>query len=129
MRPIYVAIDTPDLERARDIATRVRHHVGGIKLGLEFFSANGRSGIREMAEWMKDRTPRVTTRVDVSDHLDARDAALRAHASQVAPDTPFFFWPHDVVRRAWPTEDFELVRSTVADQGDETDLFAGIDEE
>jgi len=50
MRPIYVAIDTPDLERARQIATRVRHHVGGIKLGLEFFSANGRSGIREMAE-------------------------------------------------------------------------------
>ena len=50
MRPIYVAIDTPDLERARDIATRVRHHVGGIKLGLEFFSANGRSGSREMAE-------------------------------------------------------------------------------
>ena len=50
MRPIYVAIDTPDLERAKQIATRVRHHVGGIKLGLEFFSANGRSGIREMAE-------------------------------------------------------------------------------
>jgi orotidine-5'-phosphate decarboxylase len=50
MRPIYVAIDTPDLETAKQIATRVRHHVGGIKLGLEFFSANGRSGIREMAE-------------------------------------------------------------------------------
>jgi orotidine-5'-phosphate decarboxylase len=48
--PIYVAIDTPDLERARTIASRVRNHVGGIKLGLEFFSANGRHGIREMAE-------------------------------------------------------------------------------
>ncbi|RHW16977.1 orotidine-5'-phosphate decarboxylase [Sphingomonas gilva] len=48
--PIYVALDTPDLERARAIATRVRHHVGGIKLGLEFFAANGRSGVREMAE-------------------------------------------------------------------------------
>lgn len=48
--PIYVAIDTPDLERAKAIATRVRNHVGGIKLGLEFFSANGRHGIREMAE-------------------------------------------------------------------------------
>ncbi len=47
--PVYVAIDTPDLDRAKDIATRVRHHVGGIKLGLEFFSANGRAGIREMA--------------------------------------------------------------------------------
>jgi orotidine-5'-phosphate decarboxylase len=47
---IYVAIDTPDLDRAKAIAGRVRHHVGGIKLGLEFFSANGRAGIREMAE-------------------------------------------------------------------------------
>jgi orotidine-5'-phosphate decarboxylase len=50
MRPIYVAIDTPDLERAKQIATRVRHHVGGIKLGLEFFAANGRSGVKEMAQ-------------------------------------------------------------------------------
>ena len=49
-RPIYVAIDTPDLERAKGIATKIRNHVGGIKLGLEFFSANGRHGIREMAE-------------------------------------------------------------------------------
>ena len=48
--PIFVAIDTPDLERAKTIATRVHHHVGGIKLGLEFFCANGRHGIREMAE-------------------------------------------------------------------------------
>ncbi|HEY0626180.1 MAG TPA: orotidine-5'-phosphate decarboxylase [Allosphingosinicella sp.] len=46
---IYVAIDTPDLERAQAIATRVKRHVGGIKLGLEFFSANGRQGIKTMA--------------------------------------------------------------------------------
>lgn len=46
--PIYVAIDTPDIERAKTIAARVKGHVGGIKLGLEFFSANGRAGIREM---------------------------------------------------------------------------------
>jgi orotidine-5'-phosphate decarboxylase len=48
--PIFVAIDTPELERAREVATRVRNHVGGIKLGLEFFCANGRHGVREMAE-------------------------------------------------------------------------------
>jgi orotidine-5'-phosphate decarboxylase len=47
--PIYVAIDTPDLARAHDIAARVRHHVGGLKLGLEFFMANGRAGVRDMA--------------------------------------------------------------------------------
>jgi len=48
-RPIYVAIDTPDLARARTLAQQVRNHVGGIKLGLEFFSANGQAGVREMA--------------------------------------------------------------------------------
>lgn len=48
--PVYVALDTPDLERAKAIATKVRHHVGGIKLGLEFFAANGRSGVKDMAQ-------------------------------------------------------------------------------
>ncbi|HEX8444963.1 MAG TPA: orotidine-5'-phosphate decarboxylase [Allosphingosinicella sp.] len=48
--PIFVAIDTPDIDRAEAIVTRVRRHVGGIKLGLEFFAANGRQGIRAMAD-------------------------------------------------------------------------------
>ena len=47
---IYVALDTPDLTRSKAIAAKVRHHVGGIKLGLEFFAGNGRGGVREMAE-------------------------------------------------------------------------------
>lgn len=83
--------------------------------------------LREMVTWMSQRPQTITTRIDVSDVLDARDAALRSHASQVAPDSPFFFWPHDVVRRAWPTEDFELVVSTVPSTLPEDDLFAGLD--
>ena len=47
---VYVALDTPDIDKAKAIATRVRHHVGGIKLGLEFFMANGRHGVLEMHE-------------------------------------------------------------------------------
>lgn len=47
---IFVALDTPDLARAKTLAGKVHHHVGGIKLGLEFFMANGRAGVREMAE-------------------------------------------------------------------------------
>jgi orotidine-5'-phosphate decarboxylase len=46
---IFVAIDTPSLDIAKDIAKRVRHHVGGLKLGLEFFMGNGRHGVMEMA--------------------------------------------------------------------------------
>lgn len=47
--PIFVALDTPEIEHAKALAAKVRHHVGGIKLGLEFFAANGRPGVREMA--------------------------------------------------------------------------------
>ena len=50
MNRIYVALDVPDLARAKELATRVRHHVGGLKLGLEFFAAQGSPGVRAMAE-------------------------------------------------------------------------------
>jgi orotidine-5'-phosphate decarboxylase len=47
--PIYVAIDTPDLERAKALAKSVKRHAGGLKLGLEFFAANGPEGVNEIA--------------------------------------------------------------------------------
>jgi len=47
--PIFVALDTPDLSRAQRIAAAARAHVGGIKLGLEFFAANGAGGVRGLA--------------------------------------------------------------------------------
>jgi orotidine-5'-phosphate decarboxylase len=47
--PVYVAIDTADVERAKTVAARVKSQVGGLKLGLEFFAANGPAGMREMA--------------------------------------------------------------------------------
>ena len=50
MSPLFVALDTPDIARATALAKRVRHHVGGIKLGLEFFAAHGRHGVHAMAE-------------------------------------------------------------------------------
>jgi orotidine-5'-phosphate decarboxylase len=51
MSPIFVAIDTPDLARARDIARAVRGVAGGLKLGLEFFAANGPAGVAELGEF------------------------------------------------------------------------------
>ena len=47
--PVYVAIDTPDLAAATTMAKAVRRHAGGLKLGLEFFAANGPAGVGEMA--------------------------------------------------------------------------------
>ena len=47
--PVFVALDTPDLDTARAIAAKVKTHVGGLKLGLEFFSHNGPAGVLEIA--------------------------------------------------------------------------------
>ena len=51
MSPIFVAIDTADLARARNIARAVGGAAGGLKLGLEFFAANGPAGVAELAEF------------------------------------------------------------------------------
>lgn len=77
-------------------------------------------------ERLRDALDTSTTHVDVADFLEVRDAALRAHESQVAPDSPFFFWPNDLQRVAWPYEDFQLVRSLVETPLPENDLFSGI---
>jgi orotidine-5'-phosphate decarboxylase len=49
MSPIFVAIDTPSLEQALVIGEAVRGNAGGLKLGLEFFAAQGPAGVRRMA--------------------------------------------------------------------------------
>ncbi len=49
--PVFVAIDTPDLDRAEAVARAVAPHVGGLKLGLEFFMAQGPHGVRAMQEF------------------------------------------------------------------------------
>lgn len=46
--PVFCAIDTPELARARELAATVAGHVGGIKLGKEFFAAHGPAGVREV---------------------------------------------------------------------------------
>lgn len=48
--PIYLALDIPRLDSAIALAQKVRHHVGGLKLGLEFFCAHGHHGVHEIAK-------------------------------------------------------------------------------
>ncbi|UOR02272.1 mycothiol conjugate amidase Mca [Leucobacter allii] len=83
----------------------------------------------ELREWMTRRAYRGTARIDVGRFFDRRDEALRAHASQVAPDSSFFFWPNELQREAWPFEDYRLAASRVATSEFEADLFQGIEED
>ncbi|MBF9128881.1 mycothiol conjugate amidase Mca [Plantactinospora sp. S1510] len=86
------------------------------------------------AEWLErwegrpDKGPRITTRVECASYFPVRDDALRAHATQVDPDGFWFHVPMELQQQAWPTEDFELVRSVVDSPMPESDLFAGVRE-
>lgn len=83
-------------------------------------------------EWIESRAARevpqreVTTRVHVADHFGARDAALRAHATQIDPNGFFFSTPRDLEAVVWPVEEYELAESRVPVHLPEDDLFAGI---
>ncbi len=73
----------------------------------------------------------VTTELDASDYLDAKIAAMRAHASQIAVDSPFFALSDGVGQRAFGHEYYTLLAGTRgpggSGHGRESDLFAGID--
>lgn len=98
----------------------------------EEFARNGQEG--PFARWLENWDPnddphvnRVTTRVHCAQYFDRRDAALRAHATQIDPDGFFFATPLEWQQRLWPTEEFELARSRVPAALPEDDLFAGIE--
>ncbi len=47
--PVYLALDVPQLEAGKALVEKVKAHIGGVKLGLEFFCAHGAHGVHEIA--------------------------------------------------------------------------------
>ncbi len=101
------------------------------ELGLESpFNAEWR------ARWEKVKEDPPTTSIDISDFADVRAQALLAHATQVDPESPFWFGlPPEVMRNIHPHDDYQLalVRRTDGSLAPpargaevETDLFAGL---
>jgi N-acetyl-1-D-myo-inositol-2-amino-2-deoxy-alpha-D-glucopyranoside deacetylase len=68
----------------------------------------------------------ITTRVDVSDVLDAKWRALGHHVTQMAADNPFIQFGIDGWREFWAQETYILRESQVKTKLPETDLFAGL---
>ncbi|KUI37143.1 mycothiol conjugate amidase Mca [Mycobacterium sp. IS-1496] len=96
------------------------------------FARHGLEG--PFAKWLEHWNPdrdifakRVTTRVECAKYFPQRDDALRAHATQIDPNSFFFAAPIEWQERLWPTEEFELARSRVPVSLPETDLFEGLE--
>jgi N-acetyl-1-D-myo-inositol-2-amino-2-deoxy-alpha-D-glucopyranoside deacetylase len=73
----------------------------------------------------------VTTEVDGSEYVEAKLAALRAHATQITVDGPFFALSNNLGNQVWSIESYRLVQGELVpdpqnESGRETDLFAGV---
>jgi N-acetyl-1-D-myo-inositol-2-amino-2-deoxy-alpha-D-glucopyranoside deacetylase len=72
---------------------------------------------------------RIAAEVDGTEFADAKLEAMRAHATQIAVDGPFFALSNSVGNHVWGLEHYQLAKGApgpVDERGWETDLFAGL---
>jgi len=102
--------------RARVLAT----HAKFLELGLESpFDEN----------WLErpGDDDKITTSIDLTGFEDVRRLALLAHATQVDPNSKYWFGlPPEIMRTIHPQDDYILARSLVDSELPEDDLFAGV---
>jgi N-acetyl-1-D-myo-inositol-2-amino-2-deoxy-alpha-D-glucopyranoside deacetylase len=130
-------VTTRAVEQTRDIVakfywTAVPRSV--IQAGIDAFKAAGETffdGV-ERAEDVPFAKPDevITAQVDAREFLDHKMDAMRAHASQIAVDGPFFALSNNIGQKAFGMEHYVLVHGErgpgEGDFGWEPDLFAGL---
>jgi N-acetyl-1-D-myo-inositol-2-amino-2-deoxy-alpha-D-glucopyranoside deacetylase len=72
----------------------------------------------------------VTAHIDGNSYVEAKMAAMRAHATQIAVDGPFFALSNNLGLQVWGNEYYTLVKGEKSapfdSKGRETDLFSGV---
>jgi len=95
--PVFVALDTTEPAVATDLCRRLAGRVGGIKFGLEFFTANGPAGV----EAARDANLPLFIDLKLHDIPNTVAAAMRAVARLgVAVTTLHAAGGHEMIRAA-----------------------------
>ncbi len=111
------------------MVSKVYYDVGFNRARIEAFhkiilEKSGSSPFEDWLAFRKEPAVNPSARIHVADYFPQRDAALRAHATQIDPDGFFFAMPRDIEAEVWPWEDFMLAFTTVGrDNAQERDLF------
>lgn len=90
--PTLVALDTPELEKALNLAKSLADKVCGMKIGMEFFNANGPQGVKQII----DLGMPVFIDLKLSDIPNTVAAGIRA----LLPLEPFMLNIHTLGGRA-----------------------------
>ncbi len=95
------------------------------EIGSDFFGAESVDDL----PFAKDDSL-VTTMIDGSEYVNQKMDAMRAHATQIALDGPFFALSNNLGLQVWGREFYTLVKGEKAEpfdiNGRESDLFSGI---
>ena len=71
----------------------------------------------------------ISAAIDANDFVDAKLRAMKAHATQIQVDGPFFALSNNIGNEVWGTEFYRLAKGRhgpTDENGWETDLFAGL---
>jgi mycothiol S-conjugate amidase len=135
MAAVSMAADPKAVPEAGPVwqVKKVYYHMGGHRNRFmrldELMHEHGLEPVytERLASFPDDqRAYRLTTFIPCADFFSVRDDALRAHATQIDPDGHWFAVPSEIQKIGWPTEDYQLVLSTVPTVIPEGDLFSGI---
>jgi mycothiol conjugate amidase Mca len=122
-------------ETALDFAARQREEMAAVlkERGVETWwqpsddeTEEQRTEREAFQQKMADAVGPVTTKVDITDQIDAKYAAAAEHVTQLARNGFFLGLTTDDWRRFMPTENFTLRESKVGVRIPEDDLFAGL---
>jgi mycothiol S-conjugate amidase len=135
MAAVSMAADPKAVPEAGPVwqVKKVYYHMGGHRNRFmrldELMHEHGLEPVytERLASFPDDqRAYRLTTFIPCADFFSVRDDALRAHATQIDPDGHWFAVPSEIQKMGWPTEDYQLVLSTVPTVIPEGDLFSGV---
>ncbi|MCI5048909.1 MAG: orotidine-5'-phosphate decarboxylase [Rickettsiales bacterium] len=116
--PIICAVDTTDVDHAAELTSAVHEYVGGIKLGLEYFTANGAVGVRRITDL------KVPVFLDLKFH-DIPNTVAKAIAATAGINT-FMMTVHTAGGRAMLTRAIEASNEVSQMTGKERPYIIGV---
>ena len=102
-------------------------HIQAHRVAMRAFQRAGPYGLARFYATAAPDSAQVTTEIDASAYLDSKLAAMRAHATQITVDAPFFALSNGIRHEAFGVECYTLLagpRGIAGPGGRETDLFA-----
>jgi len=116
--PIICAVDATDIARAQEITGALAGTAGAIKLGLEFFTANGAAGVQQVVD------KRLPVFLDLKFH-DIPNTVSKAIQATAGIDT-FMMTVHTAGGRAMLQAAIDASNEVAAITGQERPLIIGV---